>query len=181
MLKEKTFRKKNMQEPPISQLKKQHESNNNGVERVQRQGQRFAQQVSSCLPETLLKGLVWQQGSGLFSRWRERFLVLTKVLLLFPPCSFHSSHCPTLLYIPPLHLFFLHIAHSSQPSTFFPSPSVPDYLMKDCIRCHKKSTTNSSEVITVVLTIICLPELPSTALSSLHSALYWSQRWVGIL
>ena len=26
------------------------------------------------------QGLVWQQGSGLFSRWRERFLVLTKVL-----------------------------------------------------------------------------------------------------
>ena len=107
MLKEKTLRKKNMQEPPISQLNEQHESDNNGLERVKRQGQRLAQQVSSCLPATLLKGLVWQQGSGLFSRWRERFLVLTKVLLLHP--SFFSQ------------LSFPYFPSYSSSSSFFPS------------------------------------------------------------
>ena len=30
------------------------------------------------LPAPLLSGLVWQQASGLFARWREVFLVLTK-------------------------------------------------------------------------------------------------------
>ena len=35
--------------------------------------------LSTGLPCPLLKGLVWQQGTGLFARWRERFLVLTKV------------------------------------------------------------------------------------------------------
>lgn len=36
--------------------------------------------LNTGLPCPLMKGLVWQQGTGLFSRWRERFLVLTKVL-----------------------------------------------------------------------------------------------------
>ena len=30
------------------------------------------------LPRPLLSGLVWHQTSGLFSRWKEVFLILTK-------------------------------------------------------------------------------------------------------
>ena len=37
-----------------------------------------ADQVSLLLPRPLLSGLVWNQAAGLFARWREVFLVLTK-------------------------------------------------------------------------------------------------------
>jgi len=58
-------------------------------------------ETSPSLPSPLLKGLVWQQGSGIFSRWRERFLVLTK----------------------------------------------------DCIRCHKKSSSSCSEYGALLFTL----------------------------
>ena len=90
--------------------------------------------------------------------------------------SFHNCPFPTFLHIPPPHLSFHHIAPPSQPSSLLPSQSLPDCLTKECIRCHKKSTTNSSEVMTNVLTVICSTKLPNMAPSSLHSAFYWSQR-----
>ena len=37
-----------------------------------------ADQVSLLLPRPLLSGLVWNQAAGLFAKWREVFLVLTK-------------------------------------------------------------------------------------------------------
>ena len=35
-------------------------------------------QATPSLPRPLLSGLVWQQSSGLFARWKEVFLILTK-------------------------------------------------------------------------------------------------------
>ena len=38
----------------------------------------FLSQVLPSLPQPLLSGLVWYQTSGLFVRWKEVFLILTK-------------------------------------------------------------------------------------------------------
>ena len=51
------------------------------------------------LPRPLLSGLVWHQTSGLFSRWKEVFLILTKDclrsgFLLRPKASFPPLQVP---------------------------------------------------------------------------------------
>ena len=75
-LKEKSLYNRTLEEQQVGQLKGQHEIGNDSQERL-----------PACLPSILLKGLVWQQGSKLFARWRERSLMLTKgfffLLLLF--------------------------------------------------------------------------------------------------
>ena len=84
---------------------------------------------------TMFQGLVWQQGSGIFSRWRERFLVLTKVfsstLSSMSSLSQLSQEC--------LHTSVIITNHY--------------YYIKDCIRCHKKSSSSCSEYGALLFTL----------------------------
>ena len=47
--------------------------------------------VAPSLPRPLLSGLVWQQGSGLFARWKEVFLILNKDCVRCPKISSAKS------------------------------------------------------------------------------------------